>query len=330
MSENRKDEIDGMRRAMNTLPEQNTQDSSTKFHAGVSGVSVELFEAPANPYRAIFEASVATWGSDAYPTAWGRVSPENRFRVVKAALSGQTLPQALEPVQFLFIARGASRAAFDQHARQRIGATFFSSGVRDNSRLAASFVMPSELLPENGGDEKLHAKIVAHVLEFKKLYKEILDSGPGSYQAARCIMPMNLVHPYKWSVALSSLKAYIGQRVRYCEMADTVAVAMCAWKAVHDRFPLIASHCKPTCDYAKKCLYHVGASLSEAFGCLFRGCGRWEDTSAPYATFNRSCSDPVVMDKELGFRFPRPTEWKEYSVFEELYATDKELFTCSK
>ena len=167
---------DSLRRAMGTLPELNCEDDRTVFHEGVAGISVELIDAPANPYRTIFEVATATWGNEEYATKWPLVSPANRLKVVRAALSGQTLPQAVEPAMFSFIVRGASRSAFDQHARQRL-ATFFSQGVRDNSRLDAGFRVPSEFLPENGGDEELYREIVKHVIEYKRLYKKILKTG---------------------------------------------------------------------------------------------------------------------------------------------------------
>lgn len=315
---------DDLRRAMGTLPELNILDDSTKFHIGVEGISVEIIDAPKNPYRTIFEVSVATWGNEEYATKWPLVSPENRFKVVKAALSGQTLPQAVEPVLFSFIVRGPSRSAFDQHARQRL-ATFFSQGVRDNSRLDAGFRVPAELHPSMGGDPVLYEEVVAYVTEYKRLYKKILEKGWGSFQTARCLMPMGMTHNYKFAGNLGVLKSYLAQRLQACEQSDTVQVAIEVWYAIHNRFPLIASHFKPGCDFAKRCTYHQASTLSELFSALFAGCGRWPDT-APYATFNKSCSSYDQMGKESGKRLPDHTAWKDYNSFEDLDESDKELF----
>lgn len=57
----RKAEIDKMREAMGTLPHQRIEEE-TEFYVGVEGITVEMVEYPENPYRTIFEASVATWG----------------------------------------------------------------------------------------------------------------------------------------------------------------------------------------------------------------------------------------------------------------------------
>jgi len=317
----RNEELDTLRKEMGTLPNDELKISS-KIHKGVSGISVELL-LPAeefNPYKLIFENTVATWGDEDYKTKWNSVSPENRFKVVLAALTGQTLPQSLESVTFSFIVRGVSRSAFDQHARQRF-ATFFSQGVRDNSRLDAGFRIPSELW----NDEELIDELKAHFAEYKRLYKKILERGEGSFQSARCVMPMGATHNYKFSANVLALKSYMAQRLKACEQADTVATAIAVRKAVEDEFPLLGSVFRPGCDYAKKCQYHQSYSLSEMFGCLFRGCGRWKDET-PYATFNRSCTDYKTIEQEMGFTLPKPNDIVTPQSFDELNWRDRLLF----
>ena len=318
----RDDKINDLRKAMGTSPNENLE-PETEFHVGVSGITVEMTECPENPYRAIFEASVATWGDERYATKWDNVSPENRFKVVKAALSGQTLPQALEPVNFMFIVRGASRAQFDQHARQRVGATFFSQGVRDNSRADAGFRVPTDLTT-NLTDMQLN-EIKEYIEQGKRLYTAILKRGKGSYQSARSILPMGITHNYKYAANLQAIKGYMAQRLQACEQEDTVFVAISIRKAIEDKFPLIASHLKPGCDYAKRCTYHQSYTLSEMFGCLFAGCGRWPDENE-YSTFNGSCSNYDTMAEQGGIQLRSPTFWREYDTFECLSTEDLVLF----
>lgn len=318
----RNDEIDKLRKAMGTMPNEDIK-PETKFHVGVSGITVEMVEYPENPYRAIFETSVATWGDEQYATKWDKVSPEHRFDVVKAALSGQTLPQALEPVNFMFIVRGASRAQFDQHARQRIGATFFSQGVRDNSRADAGFRIPTDLAT-NLTEVELH-KVVKYIQDGKELYADILKKGKGSYQSARAILSMGITHNYKYAANLQAIKGYMAQRLQACEQEDTVFVAISIRKAIEEKFPLIASYLKPGCDYAKKCTYHQSYTLSEMFGCLFAGCGRWPDENE-YSTFNGSCSDYNTMAEQGGIQLRSPVFWREYDTFECLDREDRRLF----
>lgn len=316
------DKTDALRRSMGTLPDLNVENDRTEVHVGVEGISVEIIDVPRNPYRTIFEVATATWGNEEYATKWPLVSPENRFKVVKAALSGQTLPQAVEPIFFSFIVRGPSRSSFDQHARQRL-ATFFSQGVRDNSRLDAGFRIPSELHPSNGGDAELYQEITAYVKEYKRLYQKILKKGWGSFQSARCLMPMGMTHNYKFAANYGVLKSYMAQRLQACEQADTVAVAIQVWFAIWNKFPLLASHMKPGCDMAKKCTYHQASTLSELFSALFAGCGRWPDP-VPYATFNKSCSSYEEISKQLGLKvaFPGPKDWPEFNEFDDLQDDD--------
>lgn len=321
-----KENLDEMRALMGTLPNENPE-LELRVVPGVTGINAEMTEYPDNPYRAIYEAAVATWGNERYATKWPDTLPEHRFAVVKAALTGQTLPQALEVCSFMFVIRGVSRAAFDQHARQRIGATFFSQGVRDNSRADALFRVPTELLPDgvNPESEELFRGIERWVKEGKYLYQEILKKGAGSFQSARSILPMGTTHNYKYSANLAAIKGYLAQRLQACEQEDTVYAAICVWAAIEEKFPLLASHLKPGCDYAGKCTYHKAYTLSEMFGCLFSGCGRYPDPYE-YATFNRSCSDYDTMALQGGLRLPDPKDWPEYDFLDELDERDKKLF----
>lgn len=319
-------EQDDLRRAMQTLPNLNVENKGTDIFVGVEGITVECVDKPRNPYRTIVEVATATWGDAVYATRWPLMKPVHRFNVVRAALSGNTLPQAIEPNQWTFIVRGAARSEFDQHARQRL-ATFFSSGCRDNSRIDSGWRCPTELHPSYGGDKELYEDILAYLDTYKKLYARIMAQGAGSFQSARSLMPMGAIHPYKFSANLGALKSYIAQRTQACEQEGTVQVAISVWHEVNSQFPLIASYLKPGCDLAKSCTYHKNNALSEAFGCLFKGCGRWPDNGDPYATFNKSCSDYETMGKQSGKPFPSPANWKTYDTYESLHESDKILFS---
>lgn len=316
-----KEEIDEMRELMGTLP--SSDPPKTDIHVGTSGITVEMINWPTNPYQIIYENSVATWGNEAYRTKWNDTPIQQRFEVVYAALTGQTLPMVLESVQFGFIVRGASRSAFDQHARMRIGATFFSQGVRDNSRADAGFRMPSQF-EEN---PSLHTEIEQHVLATKKLYSRILEEGQGSYQSARSILPMGITHNYKWACNMLALKGYMAQRLQACEQEDTVGVAIATWNQMNKKFPLLAHVLRPGCDGAKRCTYHQAYTMSEKFGCLFSGCGRWPDTKS-YSTFNRSSASYDTIGKQMGVYFPTTTDdtWEVYKHYSELAAPDYDLF----
>lgn len=343
MDTNQKNEL---RKLLGTLPEQTPEiplgdfdkypvDKTTwipnefgikvgpfQFYEGVRGITAEMIDYPTNPYRLLFEFAVATWGSEEYPTMWSKTKPEHRFIVVKNVLAGKALPLGNEALQFSFILRGPSRAAFDQHARQRLGATFASQGVRDNSRLLSGFRVPNEIWK----DEKKREEIISSALWIKKVYYLMLKSGEGnSFQAARCIMPMGWTHNYKYSTNFEALKGYMARRLVASEQEDTVATAIAIWSQIDQKFPMLASRLRPKCDWAKKCLCHQGDG-GDLFGALFKGCGRFPETEGDYATFNFACTDYLTLEKQLSIHLPYPNEWKEFEKLEDLDEKDRQLF----
>jgi len=293
-----------------------------QFYEGVRGISAEMVDFPRNPYKMLYEFAVATWGSEEYPTMWDKTKPEHRFIVVKNVLANKALPLGNEALQFSFIIRKPSRAAFDQHARQRIGATFASQGVRDNSRLLSGFRVPNEIWR----NEEKRTALIKTALAVKKMYYILVSSGEGnSYQAARSIMNMGWTHNYKYSVNFMALKGYMAQRLVASEQEDTVATAIMVWDQINQKFPMLANNLRPKCDWAKRCMCHQGDG-GDLFGALFKGCGRFPETEGKYATFNYACTDYPTLDTQLGIHLPSPTEWKEYSSLEDLDPKDKALF----
>ncbi|MFA5174622.1 MAG: FAD-dependent thymidylate synthase [Candidatus Pacearchaeota archaeon] len=293
-----------------------------QFYEGVRGITAEMIDFPKNPYKLLYEFAVATWGNEEYPTMWERTKPEHRFFVVKNVLANKALPLGNEALQFSFIIRKPSRAAFDQHSRQRIGATFASQGVRDNSRLMAGFRVPNEIWR----DESKRNMIISTAILVKKAYYEIVSSKEGnSYQAARSIMPMGWTHNYKYSVNFMALKGYMAQRLVASEQEDTVATAIMIWDQINKVFPLLANNLRPKCDWAKRCMCHQGDG-GDMFGALFKGCGRFPETEGKYATFNYACTDYPTLDAQLGVHLPSPDEWKEYDSLEDLDQKDRILF----
>jgi len=281
-----------------------------------------MLDYPKNPYRLLFEFAVATWGDENYEEMWPKTKPEYRFMVVKNVLANKALPLGNEALQFSFIIRKPSRASFDQHSRQRIGATFASQGVRDNSRLMAGFRIPNEIWR----NEEKRDEIISSALWIKKVYYQMLKGGEGnSFQAARSIMPMGWTHNYKYSVNFMALKGYMAQRLVASEQEDTVATAIKIWEQINNVFPMLANNLRPKCDWAKRCLCHQGDG-GDLFGALFKGCGRFPETEGKYATFNYACTDYPTLDAQLGVHLPSPTEWKEYNSLEDLDEKDQKLF----
>lgn len=344
----RTEQINELRRVMGTLPNQSPE-LRTKFVKGVEGITVDLIDYNVNPYKAMAIMATTCWGAKV--DKWKEMSPEHRFMVVKAVLEGQALPLALEAPSFTFSIEGISRAGFDQMARTRLGAVFSARGMRDNNWKDASIRIPTALWPtdkemnlynENAGkglealnDELL--KTVAKVTNFndildtmrdvKQVYSNIVDIGQGSWQAARTVLPLYVVYGYSVSYNYNSLRGVCGNRMKFCEMEDVVAVAWLMQKAVSEKFPLLGNYLRPRCDFAGKCQYHTAYSLSEMFGCLFATCGRNKDTSDyKYSEFNETCSNYRDLEEQLGIHITRPNQWAKYETFDDLSEVDKKLF----
>jgi hypothetical protein len=95
---------------------------------------------------------------------------------------------------------------------------------------------------------------------------------------------------------------------------------------IEEAFPLLAAYLRPSCDLVKRCTYHEDSTLSEAFGCLFRGCGRWPEALDEYATFNESCSDYETMSRQAGFVAFSGDKKLVPERFDDLAMSDKVLF----
>lgn len=318
MSKERK-RIEELRRVMGTLPDQKPSRRDNVIR-GVKGITVGLIDWPKNPYKAIFTLATSTWGKRI--DKWPLTRPEHRFLVVKAALTGNTLPTALETPKFTFAIEGISRSSFDQTARGRIGFGYGARGVRDNSHADATLRIPEELWD----DSELISEAIETFKRVKELYCKILDRGNQSWQSARCILPLGMVYGFSFTGHFKAIMEYCSKRMKLCEQEDTVATAWLMREAILGVFPFLANFLRPGCDYAGKCQYHKSYSMSELFGCLFKECGRNPcPDSNDYAEFNRSCSDQATIAEQLGIVIPGPSDWIDYT-FETLEPPDRALF----
>jgi thymidylate synthase ThyX len=315
------DKINELRKVMGTLPEQDPE-TSYKIVQGVKGIEVELIDYNVNPYKAMYVLATSCWGSKI--NKWEETLPEHRFLVIKAVLEGKALPLALECANFTFAVEGPSRAAFDQIARTRVGAVFSAKGMRDNNWKGCAIRIPNAIWD---GDDEIFSKVLSLASEIKNTYADIVDIGKGSWQAARSVLPLYVVYGYSATYNYASLRGVCANRMKFCEMEDTVAIAWLMAKRVSEVFPLLGSFLKPGCDKAGKCQYHSEYMLSEAFGCLFKECGRNEcQSSDEYAEFNESCSDSSVIGQQLRIEIPGPKDWPTFESYEDLSEKDRVLF----
>lgn len=327
----RVEELRKLRELMGTAPSA-APEFRTGFYRGVEGIRVDLLDASRNPYKSMYCMATSTWGTwgTSIEQRWEEASPEAREAVVRAVLRGQALPLAMEAPQFTFAVENLSRWSFDQIARARLGVVFASMGTRDNNHLDIAF----RFHESSFRDERKLASLVSLARHAKDVYREIVEAGKGSWQEARTALPISVVHRFTMSINYQALKGMCARRMTFSEAEDTVAVAwllrdrLMQW----DAFPLLGAHLRPGCDFSRACGYHRAHTMSEAFGCLFRSCGRNRVKSAPgapdldyeVADFNESCSDRASISRQLGIKIPEA--WEDRPEDFVLSARDRFLF----
>jgi thymidylate synthase ThyX len=161
-------------------------------------------------------------------------------------------------------------------------------------------------------DDDLRRDLIDWWTSTKYLYARILSmrSGKETWQNARFILPSGMEWRFSWTMNTRALwDSVMPQRLHFCEQYDTVGVAWKMWLAIWDKFPLIAAHLRPGCDWAHKCVYADQYKLSELFGCLFKSCGRYKVDDSLYATFNESSTSIEEMEELLHMKIPRPDDW---------------------
>jgi thymidylate synthase ThyX len=323
-----KDQVDNMREAMGTLPSQAPK-KTYSWKNSLDALYVAMNDCTKNPYRAIASMAAATWGDNETGSTgkWERLTPENRYRIVLAVLTGNTLPQAAEAVQFTFEVNGTPRHTFDQHARVRIGTAFASIGTRDNNKLDADFLFYPDVCKRMETDAAFAYEVEKWIRATKDLYESAISIGQGSWQSGRAFLPMSVNHSYVFTQNYLALKGQCSRRLMACEESSIVALHIALRELVGRKFPLLANYLRPACDGAKRCIYHEGPEgMTKYFSSLFACCGRWP-TKEQYSEFNVSCSSYEEL-AEHGFKMPGPTEWIKYGEndYDKLSNKDKALF----
>lgn len=313
------EEIEKLRVDMRTAPSRDVP-LTTSFYRGVEAVDVSLMDWPNNPYKAMVNMVTSTWGD--VIEKWEEIEPPARFLILKALLEHKTLPVAMEYPTFCFAISGCSRSAFDQIARTRIGAGYCSYGWRDNDQSDVGFVVPDQIYD----DWVLRDKFINVCQQSKEVYHEMVKSGQANWQNARAILPISAEHRFSMTINYLALQGFCGRRLKFCEQADTVAVAWLIRECVKEVFPLLASYLRPSCDWGGKCQYHQTNTLSELFGCLFKSCGRNQDENPDgYALFNHSCANRVNLEEQLMIRIPMASEELPPKDYSELNSKDKAI-----
>lgn len=216
---------DKLRQAMGTLP-SDSREINWKHKPEIQECSAFLVDTNRNPFRSIFSTATATWGDNVYKDKWLETPPADKLKVIVAALTGRTLPQALENVNFTFRIRGVPRSTFNHHTEiAKLGCTFYSVGCRDNNKLDTDFII-ADGITISSNEENLLSE---YFEKAKKMYAKMLDSEGGSWQSARAFLPLAYQHSYHFTQnLLSFLRMYptmqndIQLKIVYERMLDAI------------------------------------------------------------------------------------------------------------
>ena len=91
----------------------------------------------------------------------------------------------------------------------------------------------------------------------------------------------------------------MARRLQFCEEEFIVGLHWLLRQKMLEAGIEMAYGFKPMCDVTKKCEYAKADYLSNAFGCLFAGCGRWK-SHTEFASFNQSCTTPELVKEQTG------------------------------
>ena len=304
--------IDEMRAAMGTLPSRQGK-KNYDYDNAITALHLKMIDGPENPYKNLVNLATSTWGTGALGEGegstgkWAQLSPEARFKVVLAVLTGNTLPVPMESLQFSFEVNGCPRHTFDQFARARIGMGFCSIGSRDNNKLDAPFLFYDHLMDMIEEDPEYRRDVELWIRLTKDLYEATLEKGEASWQEARAFLPMSYNHSFTFTGNYLALRGQCGRRLMACEEGPMVALMWKIRQEIMRQYPLLVIGMIPACDRPKRCIYHEGPEgLTKYFSNLFADCGRWP-SSESYSEFNRSCTSYEKL-KELGVPVYTPEE----------------------
>jgi|CXWL01.1.fsa_nt_gi thymidylate synthase (FAD) len=252
-----------------------TEDNS----GGVSKIKVTLLSWTNNAELAILSFMNQAWG----PTSTLENYADNEIsQMVQMAIEGQTLPTALETINFTFQIEGISRACSHQLVRVRIGSGFSQKGMRDVYYGDIDYVIPATV--EAVGKTEEYLNLMKKCSDF---YQELFEAGV-PYQDARFVIPHAATTTVVWTVNFLALKNFCANRLQNFMQWEINALARSLREEVRNVYPALADVLKPRCELTKSC---------QSFGNLFGGCGKFPLN----AKHNRYVFLPEQATKNLRF-----------------------------
>lgn len=181
---------------------------------------------------------------------------------------------------------------FDQHSRARIGVKFLNYQVSEQPK----YVLYTNLYESLSKNEEFLNETINTLSELEDLRNKAEFKDDYTLMSRNC--------SYEVIQEYGSLAGQMSRRLKFSEEEFIVGLH---W-LLRDKLIKLgvekANKFLPGCDIVKKCEYASADYLSNMFGCLFKGCGRWK-SHAEYASFNESCSTREVISKQLEIDIPK-------------------------
>jgi flavin-dependent thymidylate synthase len=234
------------------------------FFHGRNSIFVRLLDYPDETFaiRTMFYMLAATWGEHSVADNSKNISQPEMAEVVRSALKGGMLGNALESAKFTFAFDNISRATTHQIVRSRVGVAFAQQGGRNNDWRHHTVRVPETI----GRHPELVKQFYAAIQHVKEVYAEAIDKYDVPFQDARYILPIGsttyLIATYDYRALQDFLKKRLCLNMGW-------EIVTCAWlmrEAVQKVCPILAEGLLMPCEIHKECGF-------VKFDDLFEGCG---------------------------------------------------------
>jgi len=184
---------------------------------------------------------------------------------------------------------GTPICQYDQHSRARVGVKFSEYKVSEKPK----YVVYTQIWNLMQKDVKFENRVLDAFEELEEIRSEADVIEPQAYNL------MSRECSYVVEQSLSSLRGQMMRRLKFCEEEFIVGLHWLLRDKMINMGIKEAESFRPGCDLIGKCDYSSADYLSNAFGCLFAGCGRFP-SHTDFASFNQSCTTPELIKEQLG------------------------------
>jgi|TARA_R110001592_G_scaffold24978_1_gene95593 hypothetical protein len=188
---------------------------------------------------------------------------------------------------------GTPVCQYDQHSRARVGIKFKDYEVSKEP----NYVVYTQVWDTMEKDPEFKKEVIETLQELEDIRNESSEDLSSIEMSSLNLMSRECSYVVEQNIG--SLRGQMARRLQFCEEEFIVGLHWLLRQKMIDKGISMAEGFKPMCDVTKKCEYAKADYLSNAFGCLFAGCGRWK-SHTEFASFNQSCTTPELVKEQTG------------------------------